>query len=74
MIHLQQRGVPLPDILSGLCYALARNFKGVIGRGKRFTPPILIQGGVASNEAVVRVFENVLGLAPGELIIPNITA
>jgi predicted CoA-substrate-specific enzyme activase len=71
MIHLQQRGVPLPDILSGLCYALARNFKGVIGRGKRFTPPILIQGGVASNQAVVRVFEDVLGLGPGELVIPR---
>ena len=53
MIHLQQRGVPLPEILSGLCYALARNFKSVIGRGKRFATPILFQGGVA-NDAWVR--------------------
>ena len=70
MIHLQQRGVPVPDILAGLCYALTRNFKGVIGRGKRFEPPILFQGGVACNQAVVRAFEDVLGLAPGGLIIP----
>jgi predicted CoA-substrate-specific enzyme activase len=71
MIHLQQRGVPLPEILSGLCYALARNFKSVIGRGKRFRPPILFQGGVASNRAVVRTFENVLDLEPGEIVIPE---
>ncbi len=71
MIHLQQRGVPVCDILAGLCYALTRNFKSVIGRGKRFIHPILFQGGVASNLAVVRAFEDVLGLAPGELIIPQ---
>lgn len=70
MIHLQQQGVPLPDILAGLCYALTRNFKSVIGRGKAFRPPILFQGGVACNQAVVRAFEDVLGLPPGGLIIP----
>ncbi|NIP81289.1 MAG: hypothetical protein GWM90_19575, partial [Gemmatimonadetes bacterium] len=54
MIHLQQQGAALPDILAGLCLALARNFKAVIGKGKAFTPPILFQGGVAYNGAVVR--------------------
>jgi predicted CoA-substrate-specific enzyme activase len=71
MIHLQQRGTPLPAILSGLCLALARNFTVVIGKGKAFRPPILIQGGVASNLAVVRAFESVLNLQPGELIVPR---
>jgi predicted CoA-substrate-specific enzyme activase len=71
MIHLQQRGMSLPEILSGLCYALARNFKSVIGRGKRFATPILFQGGVASNQAVVRAFQDVLDLGPGELLIPE---
>lgn len=70
MIHLQQRGVPLPDILAGLCQALARNFRSVIGRGKAFTPPILLQGGVAFNRAVARAFQQVLGVAEGELIVP----
>ncbi|HNT77073.1 MAG TPA: acyl-CoA dehydratase activase [Anaerolineae bacterium] len=60
MIHLQQKGAPLPDVLSGLCYALVRNFRSVIGRGKPFEPPILFQGGVAHNRAVVRAFEDVL--------------
>ncbi|MFL7807084.1 MAG: acyl-CoA dehydratase activase, partial [Anaerolineae bacterium] len=71
MIHLQQRGASVPDIVAGLCYALTRNFKSVIGRGKPFDRPILFQGGVACNEAVVRAFEDVLGLAAGELIIPE---
>lgn len=71
MIHLQQKGTPLPDILAGLCLALARNFKGVISKGKAFVAPVLIQGGVAYNQGVVRAFEAVLGLAPGELIIPT---
>ncbi|NTU79020.1 MAG: ATPase [Chloroflexales bacterium] len=70
MIHLQQKGTPLTDILAGLCLALARNFKGVISKSKAFVAPVLFQGGVAYNQGVVRAFETVLGLAPGELIIP----
>jgi len=71
MIHLQQEGVPLSDILAGLCLALARNFKSVIGKGKSFTPPVLFQGGVARNAAVARAFEDVLGLDPGGLVVPE---
>ncbi len=71
MIHLQQQGTPLSDVLAGLCLALARNFKTVIGKGKSFTPPILFQGGVAFNKAVVRAFETVLGCEPGQLIVPE---
>jgi predicted CoA-substrate-specific enzyme activase len=71
MIHLQQAGTPLPDILAGLCLALARNFRAVIGKGRRFPAPVLFQGGVAFNDAVVRAFEQVLGLKPGELVVPE---
>ncbi len=71
MIHLQQKGTPLPDILAGLCLAMTRNFKSVIGKGKAFAPPILFQGGVAYNKAVVRAFVSVLDLDPGQLIVPN---
>jgi predicted CoA-substrate-specific enzyme activase len=71
MIHLQQQGTPLPDILAGLCLALARNFRAVIGKGKVFRPPVLFQGGVAYNRAVVRAFEQVLELEPGQLIVPE---
>ena len=71
MIHLQQKGTPLPDILAGLCMALARNFKSVIGKGKEFISPVLFQGGVAYNRGVVRAFESVLDMEPGQLIIPK---
>jgi predicted CoA-substrate-specific enzyme activase len=71
MIHLQQRGTPLPDILAGLCAALARNFQTVIGKKKAFLPPIVFQGGVAFNPAVVRAFETTLDLEPGQLIVPE---
>ena len=71
MIHLQQVGTPVHDIVAGLCHALARNFKASIGRGKEFNSPIAFQGGVAANKGMVRAFENVLELKPGELIIPR---
>ncbi len=71
MIHLQQKGTPLEDILAGLSMALARNFKSVIGKGKSFTPPIVIQGGIAYNDAVVRAFGEVLKVKREDLIIPK---
>ncbi|MFQ6672554.1 MAG: acyl-CoA dehydratase activase, partial [Candidatus Tectimicrobiota bacterium] len=71
MIHLQQIGTPDYDILAGLCYAVTRTFKSNVGRGKPFVKPIAFQGGVAANRAVVKAFEDVLGLGPGELVIPT---
>lgn len=71
MIHLQQVGTPMSDILMGVCLAMARNFITVIGKGKRFIPPILFQGGVAYNAAVKRAFETVLDLEPGSIIVPE---
>ncbi len=71
MIHLQQIGTPMSDILMGVCLAMARNFTTVIGKGKRFTAPILFQGGVAFNGAVTRAFETVLNLAPGSIVVPE---
>ena len=71
MIHLQQQATPDYDIVAGLCYAMARNFKSNLGRGKDFAKPIAFQGGVAANIGVVGAFENILDLAPGELIIPE---
>ncbi len=71
MIHLQQVGTPVVDIVAGLCHALARNFKASIGKGKALVRPIAFQGGVAANIGMVRAFEDVLGLKPGELIKPR---
>ncbi len=71
MIHLQQEATPDYDIVAGLCFALARNFKSNIGKGKDFERPIAFHGGVAANQGMRRAFQEVLGLAPGELRIPE---
>lgn len=71
MIHLQQEATPVHDIVAGLCYALARNFKSNIAKGKEFIKPIAFQGGVAANKGIIKAFEDLLGLARGELVIPK---
>ena len=70
MIHLQQIGTPDYDIVAGLCFAVARNFKSTIAKGKPIEPPIVFIGGVAANAGMVRAFSEVLELSDGELIIP----
>ena len=69
MIHLQQIATPLEDIVAGLCFAVARNFKGCISRGRTLIPPVSFQGGVAANKGMGRAFREILGL--GELFIPD---
>jgi predicted CoA-substrate-specific enzyme activase len=71
MIHLQQIATPVHDIVAGLCFAVARNFKSTLGKGKQFKKPVIFQGGVAANEGVVRAFREILDLKEGEFIIPQ---
>jgi len=71
MIHLQQEGTPDYDIVAGLCFAMARNFKAVIGKGKEFASRIAFQGGVAANAGMVRAFRETLELGDGRLLIPE---
>jgi predicted CoA-substrate-specific enzyme activase len=62
IVELQQRGTKKDAILRGLCEALVRNFLAGVARGKPVEPPVIFQGGVASNKAVVAAFERELGL------------
>ena len=71
IVHLQQVGTPLREILGGLCMALARNFCSDVAQGRPFRRPILFQGGVSKNRGMILAFEAVLGLRPGELIVPE---
>lgn len=71
MIHLQQIATPDYDIVAGLCFAVARNFKSTIGKGLTFKPPVAFQGGVAANLGMRRAFAEVLELKPEEFIIPK---
>lgn len=69
MIHLQQIATPDYEIVAGLCYAVARNFKSSISKGKKFVKPIAFQGGVAANTGVVKAFIDILNLKVEEFII-----
>jgi predicted CoA-substrate-specific enzyme activase len=69
MIHLQQIATPLHDIVAGLCFALARNFRSNLARSKEIKKPVIFSGGVAANTGMVRAFREVLNLTESELII-----
>lgn len=71
MIHHQQIATPLHDIVAGLCFALARNFRSNVARSKEFKKPVIFSGGVAANAGMVKAFREVLSLRDGELIIPE---
>ncbi|MCU0379209.1 MAG: acyl-CoA dehydratase activase, partial [Bacteroidales bacterium] len=70
MIHHQQIATPLHDIVAGLCFALARNFRSTVARSKEIKRPVIFAGGVAANKGMVRAFREVLDLNENELIIP----
>jgi predicted CoA-substrate-specific enzyme activase len=60
MIHKQQMGHRVEDILYGLCQAMARNFLNNVGMGKEINELVVFQGGVAFNQGIVRAFEEAL--------------
>lgn len=68
MIHKQQMGHNLPDILAGLCEALVRNYLNNVGKGKEILGPVVFQGGVAANVGIKKAFETALGM---EVAIPS---
>ena len=67
MIHKQQIGHSTEDILYGLCQALVRNYVNNVGLGKEIKSPIVFQGGVAFNQAIVKAFREELET---DIIVP----
>ncbi len=67
MVHKQQMGHNVNDIVYGLCQALARNYLSDVGSGKEILKPVVFQGGVAFNRGIVRAIEEELGM---EIIVP----
>ncbi|MGB9839927.1 acyl-CoA dehydratase activase [Thermovenabulum sp.] len=61
MIHKQQMGYKMEDILKGLCKALVRNYLSNVAKGKELKPPYVFQGGVAANTGIKKAFEEELG-------------
>lgn len=68
MIHKQQIGCNIEDIIYGLCKALARNFINNLAKGKKIAGPVVFQGGVAANAGLKKAFEEELGI---EVFIPE---
>ncbi|MCA1985058.1 MAG: acyl-CoA dehydratase activase [Desulfovibrio sp.] len=69
MIHLQQIATPVEAIVSGLCYAVARNYLGAIIRNRTVLPRVAFLGGVALNAGVVAAMRDVL--AQPDLFVPD---
>ena len=68
MVHKQQTGHNIEDIIAGLCEALVRNYLNNVGKGKDIQPPVVFQGGVAANRGIKAAFEKELGM---EIIVPE---
>lgn len=68
LIHKQQLGYPVEDLLYGLCQALVRNYLSNLALGKELLPTITFQGGVATNSGMVKAFEEELKT---KIIVPD---
>ncbi len=71
MIHAQQKGFTPPEVLRGLCLAVATNYKSAVVKGRTPVPPVALLGGVSANAAVVDALAEVFGLAAGTLLVPQ---
>ncbi len=60
MIHKQQIGHKVEDIIAGLCQGLARNYLSGVAKGKKIKPPIIFLGGVSENVGMRWAFEKAL--------------
>lgn len=60
MIHKQQLGHPIENVIAGLCDAMVRNYLNNLVRGREVEEPIVFQGGVAANIGIKAAFEREL--------------
>ncbi|MHA1777215.1 MAG: acyl-CoA dehydratase activase [Promethearchaeota archaeon] len=68
MIHKQQLGFPIEEILRGLCESMVRNYLNNVAKGKEILPPIMFQGGVAANIGIREAFKKYL---KQDVIVPE---
>ncbi|NDV23357.1 acyl-CoA dehydratase activase [Desulfovibrio sp. JC022] len=67
--HHQQEGVSIPDILRGLAYATARNYRNAVMRGLPKRAPFFFAGGVSRNKAIISALRKVLDLDDDQLVV-----
>jgi predicted CoA-substrate-specific enzyme activase len=68
MVHKQQMGHRIEDIIYGLCQALVRNYLSDVASGKDMQAPVVFQGGVAFNQGIVRALSDEFGV---EIMVPS---
>ncbi len=68
LIHKQQLGYPVEDLLYGLCQALVRNYLSNLALGKELLATVTFQGGVATNSGMVKAFEEALNT---KVVVPE---
>ena len=67
IIHKQQLGCSMEDIIAGMSAALVRNYLSNVAKGKEILPKICFQGGVAANPGIRYALQDALGL---EVCVP----
>ncbi|MEL7655660.1 MAG: acyl-CoA dehydratase activase, partial [Bacillota bacterium] len=68
IIHKQQLGCTMEDIIAGMSRALVRNYLSNVAKGKEILPKVCFQGGVAANRGIRNALEEALGC---EIIVPE---
>ena len=68
IIHKQQLGCKMEDIIAGMSRALVRNYLSNVAKGKTLLPTVCFQGGVAANAGIKKAFEEELGCP---VYVPN---
>lgn len=71
IIHHQQEGVQVEDILLGLARAVAQNYKSMIVQNNPIKPPLIFTGGVSKNTAMSSELARALGVKEKDLIISD---
>jgi predicted CoA-substrate-specific enzyme activase len=68
LVHYQQQGVDLPDLVGGLCYSIVINYINKVVEDRRVGDHIFYQGATAFNQGIVAAFEKVTGK---KITVPN---
>jgi predicted CoA-substrate-specific enzyme activase len=68
MIHMQQSGTKLEDVVFGLCLTLVHNYLNSVAAGKEIVAPVVFQGGLAYNHGMVRALEEEIKI---KMVIPE---
>ncbi len=78
IIHSQQAGTSIEDILLGLCYAVVRNYRASVAGKLPLQKPVLLAGGTALNKGVIAAVNDAFKLASDDLLVldesPVVTA